>query len=504
MHIKYVKPSAIIIIFLITCSVSFSQHRGDNLSYQGLTSVTDTDVKSAAMAGAATAGSGELFSLFTNPAGLIGIDGLQISVTGSYSSNHWRENQNYRPNRLFVTLPFYLEGLYTPDPADNGKFDHERMWNDDRTPDSTYFVNEPEMGLDPLSEEAADWKRNKNNFGLSNISAAYPFQIDGNMLVVSASYNRSIIVEDYDRNDTFLDPHPGYTEYGDISRVDGSDTLVMNWSRYIRQRSGSVSNITAALAYDLHEYINIGAGFNYGWGKTDDLQSLELIGTFDLVDENRFRFSYNDTFEETKGASEYSYNNFFFGLQLDFEQFKFGLKIDLPFTLTRDFDYETLYTDSVSLVKGNFTGTDKLDIPACFNFGIGFKPVDNFSLYVDYEYQPFNDASAKLFTNDTTFKSMPDRSVFKVGAEYSPFGFLTLMAGYRNIPSTFIPDGAAIKDRGPDADSYTIGLSINALFGRFDLAYEFRKLVYYDSYFSNTNYVTENFTNVLFGYVLSL
>ena len=70
----------------------------------------------------------------------------------------------------------------------------------------------------------------------------------------------------------------------------------------------------------------------------------------------------------------------------------------------------------------------------------------------------------------------------------------------QSIPQTFIPDGAAIKDKGPDANSYSVGASINLFFGRIDLAYQLKVLKYYDSYFSNTNYAFEKSSNILIGY----
>jgi len=68
----------------------------------------------------------------------------------------------------------------------------------------------------------------------------------------------------------------------------------------------------------------------------------------------------------------------------------------------------------------------------------------------------------------------------------------------------FIPDGAAIQTSGPSAKSYTFGLGLNTDFGQLNVAYEIRTLRYYDSYYSNTNYNTNEFTNLMFGYTIEL
>ena len=79
------------------------------------------------------------------------------------------------------------------------------------------------------------------------------------------------------------------------------------------------------------------------------------------------------------------------------------------------------------------------------------------------------------------------------------------MAGYRSIPARFVPDGSAIKESGPAANGYTLGASVFLnRFGRVDIAYEYRRLRYYDSYFSNTNYVTESMNVWSLAYSLSL
>src|SRR5210317_2105451 len=148
-------------LFIVSSNV-YGQHRGDNISFQGLTTQNDAGVKATAMGSAVTSLLGDVSSIFYNPAGLIGVKKLQVSVSANSYNAYWRENQHYRPNRFFVTLPFYLEGLYTPDPADNELFDHERVWTEDQQIDSLYQVALPDLGLDPFSDEAADWKTDAN------------------------------------------------------------------------------------------------------------------------------------------------------------------------------------------------------------------------------------------------------------------------------------------------------------------------------------------------------
>jgi long-subunit fatty acid transport protein len=160
--------------------------------------------------------------------------------------------------------------------------------------------------------------------------------------------------------------------------------------------------------------------------------------------------------------------------------------------------------DSTGSANLNENGIDEVDIPAVFNFGISFKPVSNFTAAIDYEYAPFSEAKFKMNNADVNQRNYVDRHTLKVGIEYMPVDYLSILAGYRNIPSTFVPDGAAVIDKGPDANSITGGISVHTFLGRFDLAYEYRSLKYYDSYFSNTNYVTQSYSNIMFGLLYSL
>lgn len=490
---------------LFGVSSLLGQHRGDYFAFQGLTNFNDNGVKATAMGGAVTALSGDISMMFYNPAGISGINGIQVSASGNFTTNSWRENQNYRPNRLFVTLPFYLEGLYIPNPEQDGMFDHERLWTEESLIDSSYVITEPVLGLDPYSEEAADWKESESKFSFNNIAVAVPLNLSGEEFAIAAAYNNILNIEDFDRNETYLDPHVGYLEYGgDIGRVDGVDTLVMNWSNFYRKSSGSMDNIALAVSYKAADILSVGIGMNLSWGSSEDLLYLERIGTFHLMDDQRFKFWYEDVYDEIKGTSDYSTTRFNLGFQLDLDQFKLGIKIDLPYTLQKDWDYTFTYTDSISENVTSAKGTDKLNLPATYNFGVAYAPVDNFVLAIDYEYEPYSKATADFENTNNDFRELPDRNTIRVGAEYKPIDLISLMAGYRDVPSLFIPDGAAIKTSGPSAKSYTFGLGFNTDFGQFNFAYEIRTLRYYDSYYSNTNYNTNQFTNLMFGYTIEL
>jgi opacity protein-like surface antigen len=483
---------------ILFSEVLFAQHRGDNLSFQGLTYKDNLSTKANAMGGAMTAVSGDLSSLFYNSAGLSRINGFQISVEAEQYSRQWRENQNWFPDRQFTNLPFYLEGLYVPDPKNNGRYDYELY------KDSTgYLINPPALGKDPYSENVAQWKHLKSGAGISNIKVAFPFVVMDRKFVAAAGYLRNNI-NDFDKNDTYLSPTLTSYDYENIHTfVNGIDTLVVNWSRFTRQRTGYMNNFAAALSHEVFENIMVGVGMKVQSGNSDDYLSLIRFGDLHLMDAQKFKFYFVDSSQVISGTSKYSSTSFNLGLMMQFSILKMGLKIELPYTLTRERNYIQLTTGAVS-VSQTLGGKDKVKIPAIYNFGLSFQPVDEFLIAFNYEYAPYSKAIFSFATPDQTFRQWSDQNTLAVGIEYKMYEFLSLMAGYRTIPEVFIPDGAAIKDKGPSANSYNFGVSVTTFVGRIDLAYQYRRLKYYDSYYSNTNYVFEANSSFMVGINYSL
>jgi len=483
-------------VLLIFSSVTlFAQHRGDNLSFQGLTYKDNLSTKASAMGSAFTAVSGDISSLFYNSAGLAGINNFQITFNINQYQRNWRENQNWNTDRQFTNLPLYLEGLYIPLRENSGRWDYD-IYKDTLT---EYVVNNPQLGVDPYDDAAADWKNTENEFGFKNLAVAVPFYLGERKFVAAASYLRNNI-SDYDRNETFLSPTLTSYDYEEfIKVVNGIDTLNVKWNHYLRQRTGSMNNIIIGLSNEVFENVMVGVGVNIQTGQSDDYQSLSRFGDFHLIDAQKFKFFFVDTSTVISGTSNYNSASFNIGAIVQLSKLKLGLKIDLPYSLTRDWNYTEQQIGS-STTNETKTGTDEVQIPAIFNFGLSFQPVDAFLISFNYEYAPYSKAEFSFAAGDTTFRHWVDQNSLGIGVEYKMFEYLSLLAGFRSIPEVFVPDGAAIKDKGPGSDSYNFGVSVNTIVGRFDLAYEYRKLKYYDQYYSNTNYVFESNSSLMFGF----
>ncbi|MBD3383359.1 hypothetical protein GF407_00405 [candidate division KSB1 bacterium] len=504
MIIKRIRIYGMTILFLLTCfsNIAWTQHRGDNLAFQGLSIPEGNGVKALAMGSAYTSVSGDVNALFHNPAGLGGIDKVQFSFELNSNNKIWRENQIYRPCRQFVNVGFILDGLYVPKPEYNGWYDWEAFLED-----TTLAAEEPLLGTDYFSEEAADWQISKNDFDLNNVALAVPFQLANRSIVVSAAYSKKYQVWDYDRNHTHLVPHPGYTYYEGLFErvVDVTDSTRMYWSDYGRERSGKIWNMTFGLAVELNKYLKLGLSMERLSGETDDRQGLSRVGYFDLVTSNEFRFSYDTLATRTTGTSEFSATKFKIGTMIETDHINVGFSLSPGYTLERDWNYTTV-TSSPSMESSTVmnAGIDDLKIPLSYAIGLSINPVKPFTISADMRNTRYSEAEFNFAYGDSTHRGWVDQTIYSVGVDYTPWEWLSLLAGYRYLPEVFVPDGAALKDRGPVADSYTFGMSLKLFYGRLNAAYEIRRLKYYDSYLSNTNYVMESLDRILVGYTIML
>jgi hypothetical protein len=498
---KMIRKLLVDIIFVFFFfTMGYGQHRGDNLAFQGLAIPDGNGVKALAMGGAFTSISGGVQSLFWNPAGLVGTKQVQVSFQANSYTKLWRENQVYRPSRQFVVVSFILDRLYVPDPAYNGLYDYEVFKND-----TNYTVKDPVLGEDYYSKKAADWQKDKQQTLFDNFAIAVPFELMGKPIVTLAAYSRRNKVLDYDRNQTHLVPHLGYTGYeGIVTRIeDPADSVRVYWSDYERQRFGSLWNFSFAVATKLNKHFNLGLGFTSTTGKTDDFQGLGRIGYFDLVAANVFRFSYDTLSTQTAGSSKFSALSFNVGAILEFEHVSMGLKITPAYTIKRKWDYATVTENQTNSTTKSLSGEDKLTFPFSYAIGISFSPVKSFRVAIDLQSTNYSQADFNFAIPDSTHRDWVDQKIIGIGIEYKPWDWLSLLGGYRNLPEVFVPDGAAIKDRGPYAESFTLGFSLKAPYGWFDVAYENRRMKYYDSYYSNTNYVLETLDRLLVGYTVT-
>ncbi|MBO8132154.1 MAG: hypothetical protein H0Z29_11735 [Candidatus Marinimicrobia bacterium] len=503
------------LITLLAVLVSFlnGQNRGNRLGFQGLELLNYPHEFS--YGGLYLAFSGDIKNLFFNPAGLSDVKDIQILINGSSINKKWYERQDYRNNRQLVTASFILDGLYTPPDTFNGMIDYEAFLLD--TADNYYIVSDPDLGEYQYDEESADWEEKKSR-NVAGLNVSIPLNLFNKKITIAAGYNKTPIYN-YDRNETYLDPHFSDDKYNAPSRVTKEgDSVRINWYDFKRSRFGDLDEICFAVGFDISENVKLGLGYKYISGMTNDYQMLSKVAYFDLIKGyNTFRFSYDSLDLELEGESEFSAHRLNLGILYEHSRFNIGINVNLPYTISRNWQYDRTIAKATS-ERVEISGNDKLKLPMTYSAGIVVKPADNFIIGLSYnvnklsrvkverKYNQYEIPVEYLFMEDTlnVEENWSNMDYFTIGVIYSPVKNISLSAGYSYIPAVFIPDNVAIKDRGPMSDLFSFSLSTMLPFGEIIISYELNKLKYYDIYFSNTNYCTEKLDRLTVGYKISL
>ena len=489
-----------VLYFLPT--VSLSQGNGDPLGFQGLSTLNVFSAHALAQGNTFIAQTGDVNSLFNNPAGLGDIERLQISISGKSSQWKQHENQYWTESRQHPLLPAILDGRYVPDPRHNGLLDTALVKL--MSPDD-YAI--PLLGFDQYSPEVADWKDSYlSQSPVNNISLAIPLKIMGKSLVLAAGLARRNDIYEYDRNDTYLNPH-----FGDRTNpviIATPDSMVMNWFKYERMRVGGINELTAGLALKLSDHLQLGLSMQNLKGESDDYLEMDKVGYFLFPTTTIFAFTYDTMTVVQSGNSTYSGSSIKFGVLFNYEQFDLGFCITSPYTITRDWNYTIVDT-----ITTNINGKDQMGLPITIALGTKIEPKDRLSISFDIGFIPYS--QTKFSYTDTTFNNTiiqldttrlnwVDQTTFAIGMKYGITPGISVMTGYRSVPEVFIPNRAAFRHKGPEMQSVSAGIGVTFPFGQIDLGYEYRFLKYYDSWESNLNYVlkTENHLAISFRFDL--
>ncbi len=498
MKSHYIRIIAAGIVFL--ASSVLAQNQGNDLEFQGLEHLDVATARTAALPASEFASPDAGQALFSNPAGLSSVNSLSLSFSYGNTSQTWWENQEYRPNRLFVTLPFYFEGQYVPDPAHNGMLDSDVFY--EGLLDTSYQVAEPDLGLDPYSRDASDWVKEHRLSGLTDFSLALPL---GNKFVLSGGYATHQLAPSYDRNRTWQSPHLGYKAYGMPAMTDGIDTIRVDVFDFQRFSNLIMDEYAVAVAGKLGSHLSLGLGYSLYSGKSTDYELLNKFGIFNLIDQNDFTFTYDTLNIAYRGSSDWSGSQLRLSLGLDYERFGLSLALAGGGTMTRKWKYDYSVEDTSGITVSNVSGSVSMAVPNSIAVGMVFRPHENLNIQLAFQSKRYESTAPVTIQTDTIATAWTNQSIMSFGAEYRMFSALKLRAGYRSEPQVFIPDGAAVKDAGPVATAYSLGVGLElGHFGTFDLSWQRSDLKFADIYSTNTNYTRRQTERIMVGYQFKL
>lgn len=494
---------SLIVCLLGVARAGFAQGNGHNLTFQGLLETHETDALSAALAGAMVSRAGGLYALTHNPAGLETVSEPIVDVSFRWLQRTVRENGVWLPGAPQENMWMYLDGRLVPEVSQNGLWSSELGRSDSPHAWDLSEIEPPVMGVGPYDARVADFENQQSRLALSQLTAAWPLDVAGHALVVALAYRRPYDVMGRDWNGTHLDPRLGSPEL-----PPSVDTLRTNWSVFNRERTGGIHSGMASVGLSLHEHVRLGVGVTVLAGETEDRQSLDRVGYFLLLRESAvgdWSFSYEQHHRRTVGTSSFSGAQVQFGLQAGTERFTFGARVKLPYTLKRDWTYETTRTTAQGTTRFDSSGVDRAELPATVTVGMSFRPIDRFTLALDYERTAYSNADVRY---DVASPAHPpawaDQQIVRLGLEYQMLDRLALLGGYQSRSEPFVPTGNAVQDRGPITDTYAFGFSWNVFVGQLAVAYEYSHLKYYDLYVNNRNYALEAEHQITLGYAVGL
>ncbi|MBC8375927.1 MAG: hypothetical protein H8E26_07755 [FCB group bacterium] len=502
MKVRHILVSMVTLLALLVLSDrALAQGNGADLGFQGLGQISPQSVRGLATGNAYTARSGDIESIYFNPAGLNGIQGFQVSYSAKTTETTLWENKMWGDQESTPLLSMIMDYRFEIDPGQYGVTD-DSLWLLMDIED----IGIPEQGVYHYERSAASWiEERSKQLPFNSISAVLPVTLFDQDFVLGGSYSSQYNVDDYDRNDSHTDPFLANRPYMHYNYETSDDTAHVVWSKFTRNRQGVINSMRFALGYSLGEVIQLGLGVNSLSGDTEDELILDKIASLDLWSKS-FVFTHDSLVTRTSGTSSFSGFNLDMGFIFDFSTIDFGLHIKLPYRLNRDWSYTRQITslDSISSTPSN--GQDFVDIPASGAVGINIQATQDLSIAFDMGLIPYESATFEYadfgygdIVSDSTQYQWVDVLSYQVGLTYEFSDFLTLMGGYRSTPLPYVPWGVADKSEGPRSMGLTTGISISVMNIQLDVAYEYQELKYLEPAYAYLNFVTQLRNTFLVG-----
>lgn len=408
-------------------------------------------------------------TMFRNPAMLTTIDGIQVSVGGTYRAANQRQTQQYAPVRYYPNLSLLLEGMT------------------DLIPDPDFFGFTPADSVQrPFDDIGPNWTRDQNQTQPLQFFAAVPLHVGGVKVVAGVGVAEYGNFEYYYQNNNAVTPEILSQRPLPIARPSDNEPLDVAWYQAVRSRTGTVMGYGGTVAIDwLRHDVSFGVSGQYVAGSTDDVIHDVDRGMMTFF-ANYFRVAERSGEEIRSGTSDFSGFDLALSTAIRTEFVTVGLTVRPPMTLTRSFDYAVTSGSGSSRESGE----DKLRMPWRGEGGIAVRPHDRFSFGVEYEARPH---SRSVFTDASGSDSLPwlSSSAFRAGADVNLLDWLHLRLGMSRQSVPYGAAGRPIEDEAVSYTTYSAGLGFALAGARLNLAYQ-NGLLSYEDIFSTAVYLNRD------------
>ncbi|MBC12195.1 MAG: hypothetical protein CMM85_04400 [Rhodothermaceae bacterium] len=420
------------------------------LTIQGLDQQAAPGARARAMGSVRAAGLTTSAGLFSNPASLAALDQAEVRLGGGLAAQRYSQGQTWVPNRFYLELSLLFE-------------------NDPTSPN-------PTKAFDDIRP---DWDHDQSSTRptLGSVAAPLPFAPGGVAITAGVGVAQLANLDHYFQNNNALDPNIGTLRPAPIPRIilEG-DSLMVNWTQFIRQREGALYGVTPALALRRGPF-TLGASVTVMSGSSDDLQQTLDRGLFTLRDRNQFDLAAPSGGTTTlTGSSDYSGTRFALAGTYDLGALVANAVWQPGYTLDRTWNW----SDGTG-------GTDEVAFPSEVTLGASVSPSSRVRVAGDVSLGSWGEADVLYEGATETVAPWVSGAEFHLGAEFQAFPWLALRGGYHEDARAFAPAGAALLENPARADVF--GTGVGLVFGGLavDLTYELSNLRYRDLWLSNEN-----------------
>jgi hypothetical protein len=496
----YVMPLLVLGLFLT--QQLWAQGYDTPLTFQGLSRTTNPSAVSRSAGGIMFGLQRDASFMFTHPASLMSVKGLQFSVGGLQRSGYMKQDQRYSGIQGSSAFAPLMEGTTgsISDPDTNAFYNGTKVT----------VRTQADSVQRPFDSIGPNWNRSKSKSVPVQFFAAAPFSLGGISMVGGVGAVEYANLGWYYQNNNCLSPQLLSVALIGTIGTSGLDRnpYAVQWYQYSQQRDGSIMGYGGALSAALSEKLSVGVSGMILKGSTDDLEIRVGRGRL-LFFTSSTRLDRPGTTSYTKkGTSDYSGMELTLSADYKSQYFDVGFSIKPPATITRSFSY-TLNQDSVAVTKRNlskldsihvttstsYSGEDKMGLPWRGIGGIGLRLRDNLSFGISYEVRAY--ASAEYTGTDGVVSSpWLSCSVLHIGGEYRANSWLLIRGGVTNYAEVFQPVTAGIRGQAVTYPIYSLGAAFSFAGATVNLAYEYADMKYVDTWV-NAASITREINNTI-------